>query len=214
MKRKHLPLEKDVDIEFEYKIYMVLDYLKKYKKPLIALGITVIASIVAFYLYQKNRQETYNRASSIVFEIGNLYAEKKYEEAKKLINRFKEQFADTPYVKLANAYSILIMTANNEKPESIEKIVKELHSKLETKQLKSAFTEFEGFLKFSEKKYQETVNITEKVKQEHFNYISAITLKAFAFKRLGDEKKAKVIFEEISQTSPYQYFKLVARENL
>jgi len=114
MKKKHLPLEKDVDIEFEYKVYMILDHLKKYYKPLLAIGVAIIVGIVIFYLYQKNKEETYNRASAVIFEISNLYANEKYESAEKLIKRFKEQFSDTPYVKLADAYSILIMKAKNE----------------------------------------------------------------------------------------------------
>ncbi len=214
MKKKHLPLEKDVDIEFEYKVYMVLDYLKKYYKPLLAIGVAIIVGIVAFYLYQKNKEETYNRASAVMFEISNLYANEKYESAEKLIKRFKEQFSDTPYVKLADAYSILIMKAKNENTKKIESISNELKEKLKTKHLKSAFTEFESYLKYRENNYQSAIELTKNVKQEHFNYISAATLRAFAFKKLGKDREAKQIFEEISQTSPYQYFKLVARENL
>lgn len=214
MKKKHLPLEKDVDIEFEYKIYMLLDYLKKYYKPLIALGVIILTTIIGYFYWEKKKEELYNQASAVIFDIGELFAQKKYEEAQKLINRFKERFADTPYVKLALAYEVLIKKENKESPDKIETTVKQLKNKLSTKHLKSASTEFEGYLSYVKSNYENTIKITDNIKKEHFNYISASLLKAFAYKKLGKEDKAKGIFEEISETSPYQYFKLVARENL
>ncbi len=214
MKKKQLPLEKDVDIEFEYKVYMILDYLKKYHKPLIALAVAVILAIVAFFYFKKEREKTYNQASAVIFQIGELYAQEKYEDAQKLIKSFKQQFSDTPYIKLALSYELLILKAKGEKPEKQKPVVEELKNKLETRQLKSAFIEYDGYLSYVSNKPQESIDILSKVKKEHFNYLSATLLKAFAFKKLGKNEQARSLFEEISQTSAYQYFKLVARENL
>ena len=214
MKKKHLPLEKDVDIEFEYKIYMFLDYLKKYSKLLIAFAVLIFLSIVAFFYYQKEKEKTYNQASAIIYDIGELYAQKKYDDAIKLIKSFKQKFSDTPYIKIALSYELLISKEKNENSDKQKPIAKNIKQKLETKQLKSAFTEFDGYLSYDMDKFQEAVNTLNKVKKEHFNYLSATLLKAFALKKIGKEKEAKSLFEEISETSAYQYFKLVARENL
>ncbi|NPA52982.1 MAG: tetratricopeptide repeat protein [Aquificae bacterium] len=214
MKKKHLPLEKDVDIEFEYKIYMLLDYIKKYHKILLGLAIAILIAVTAFFYYKKEKEKTYNQASAIVYQIGDLYAQEKYDEALKLIKNFKQQFSNTPYIKLALSYELLILKAKKEKLDYQKTITKELQQKLKTKHLKSAFIEYDGYLSYAMDKPQESIQTLSKIKKDHFNYISAQLLKAFAYKKLGKEKEAKTLFEEISQTSTYQYFKLVARENL
>ncbi len=211
MKKEKLPLEKDVDIEFEYKLYLFWERIRKYTKLIIALVVAVIIGIFG-YIYKKNADEKLlNAASSVIYNIGELYANGKYEEAEKLIKRFEDQYGNTPFIKIAVSYQILI---NKEKNKEDLQTPSNLKKLLVSEQLKAQNREYIGYLNYKNKQYQQSLNILDTIQQKHFNYISAQLLKGANFVKLGKLKEAESIFNNISETSNYRYFTIVARENL
>jgi len=63
---REVPLKEDVDIELEYKIYLLYERLKKYKLVILGFFIGLILALVGLFLY-KNYQENKLNNASIVF---------------------------------------------------------------------------------------------------------------------------------------------------
>ncbi len=206
MKKEKLPLEENVDIEFEYKLLHFYDQIKPYLKFIIAGFILVILLLIG-YIYQKSKfQEKLNLAGSKIYEISKNIENKNFEKAKKLIDKFKENYAGTPYVKLANVYEIKIRREQNKNLD--KNIIQNTKNLFETDQLKAFFTEFEGYLEFKNKNYNQTKQTLDNIKQNHFNYLSALLLKGITLEKLGQKDKAKIAFEEIRELSKnkFRYF--------
>jgi len=206
LKKEKLPIEENVDIEFEYKLLHFYDRVKPYLKFIIAGFILAVLMLIAL-IYQKSKEkEILNNAGAKVYEISELISSKKFSEATKLIAEFKKTYADTPYIKLINVYEIQIQRQQNKNID--KKLVQKTKNLFNTDQLKAFYTEFEGFLNFKEKKYTEAKQNLENVKQNHFNYLSALLLKGIILEKTGEKNKAKTAFEEVRELSKnkFKYF--------
>ncbi len=211
-KKPHVPIEEDVDIEFEYKLILFWEkWIKPYLKLYIA-GIIIIVVAIGGYIYKVSEdKKVLNQASAIVYDIGKLFAEEKYDDAQKLIQQFKDRYSDTDFIKVVLAYENLI---NKEKNSLNETVPTELKNKLDTDQLRSDTTEFIGYVKYEKEKYTDAENILNQITQDKFNYISAQLLKGFVLRHLGKEQEAKNIFAQINENSKYRYFKIIAEQNM
>ncbi len=206
---KEIPIKEDVDLEFEYKVYMLFDKLKKYKLFLIAGFIGLILLIVGFVYIKSEREKILNKAAGTVYEIRKLYNDKKYDEAEKLIKEFKGKYSDTPYIKLALTYELLI--EKDSKNITVEKI-RNLEKVLKSDQLKSGIKEYYAYLLYKKGKNDEALKTVDQIDQKYYNFISALLLKGFILKKEG--KNPEDIFRQISELSKYNYFKKIAEENL
>ena len=206
MQKEKLPLEENVDIEFEYKLFHFYDRIKPYLKFII-IGFILAVLILIALIYQKSKEKEFlNNAGAKVYEILELVSNKKFSQAKKLIAELKKTYADTPYIKLINVYEIQIQRQQNKNID--KKLVQETKNLFNTDQLKAFYTEFEGFLNFKEKKYTEAKQNLDNVKQNHFNYLSALLLKGIILEKTGEKDKAKTAFEEVRELSKnkFKYF--------
>ncbi|NPA12827.1 MAG: tetratricopeptide repeat protein [Aquificae bacterium] len=209
--KKKLPIEENVDIEFEYKVYMLYDKLKKHK-GLVVLGVVLFfALIFGGYFYKKHKESLLNRSSVIAYQIEKAYLNKEYEKAEKLINQLKKEYPNSPFVKLAEGYSFLI---KKEKEKVSPTDADKLEQILSTKHLKGVVVEYKGYLYYTDGKYQQTLSTIQPIDQRYSNYISALTLKGFTYKKIGKTEEAKQVFSQVLELSPYEYFKLIAKENL
>ncbi|WP_457621404.1 hypothetical protein [Persephonella sp.] len=206
---KEIPIKEDVDLEFEYKVYMLFDRLKKYKLFIISGFIAFILLVIGLVYMKSQREEYLNKASGVIYDISNLYSEKNYDEAMKLIEKFKKQFSDTPYIKLALSYELLIQ---KEKGNISQDKIKEIESLLESDQLRSGFKEFYAYTLYKNEKNSEALSVLNKIDQKYYNYISALLLKGFILKKEG--KDPENVFRQITELSKYNYFKKIAEENL
>ena len=206
MKKEKLPIDENVDIEFEYKLLHFYDRIKPYLKFIITGFILALLILIAL-IYQKSKEKEFlNNAGAKVYEISELVSNKKFSQAKKLITEFKKTYADTPYIKLINVYEIQIQRQQNKNID--KKLVQETKNLFNTDQLKAFYTEFEGLLNFKEKKYTEAKQNLDNVKQNHFNYLSALLLKGIILEKTGEKDKAKTAFEEVRELSKnkFKYF--------
>lgn len=206
MKKEKLPIEENIDIEFEYKLLHFYDRIKPYLKFIIAGFILAIFILIAL-IYQKSKEKEFlNNAGAKVYEISELVYNKKFDEAKKLIYEFKKTYADTPYIKLINVYEIQVQKLQNKNID--KKFVQETKKLFNTDQLKAFYTEFEGFLNFKEKKYTEAKQNLDNVKQNYFNYLSALLLKGIILEKTGEKDKAESAFKEVRELSKdkFKYF--------
>jgi len=203
---KELPLKEDVDLEFELKVYLFLEKLKKYKYALIGLFVAILLGTVGYYFYEKNLEKKKAEASLLAYEIMQSYEKNKDKEIKKKIEEFKKKYGDTDYIKLVLTYEYLIKKENDKlKPADVDNLL----NKLETENLKSYMKEFKAYLFYKNKKYDNALSILNTITQKDFNYISALMLKAVVLKEKGDPKY-KEILKQVKSLAKNPYFKQVA----
>jgi len=211
-KKKELPFEEDVDLEFEYKVFMILDKLKKYKLFIIGGFIALIIGIVAVFVVKEEKQKVLNEASKLAYQIKLAYESDNEQKANSLINSFKSKYSDTPFMKLVLSYE-LKLKEKKDLPSAGE-IAKKIKNLLETKQLKSGYTEYQGYVFHEENKDDNALKFLGSIERKDYNFISAQLLTAFILKKQGSIEEAKSIFTQISQESGFKYFSAIARENL
>ncbi len=210
MSKEKLPLEKDVDIELEYKIYHLWDKIKKYLKLIVAGVIILFISSLGYYLYKQKKEEENQKASVYITKINNLLADNKKDEALKLIQEFEKNYKDTDYYKVILAYKIMMMKEDGKEDVNL---VKDLKEKLKT-QLSKGMIEYEGYLKYKSGKTKEAQENLKLINKEDYNYISAQSLLAFIYKKEGNFQEVEKIFKTIKENKNYRYFSILARENL
>jgi len=213
MSKPKPPIEENVDLEFEYKLLHFYDRIKPYLKQIIFLILIVLAGIF-YYIYHKSKiEEKLNQASVYVYKIQTEIQNKEYDKALKDIKFFKANFADTSYVKLIYSFEVFIQ---KEKRNIDKNLVSKLKNKLNTDQIKAYFTEFEGYISYKNNKFDDAVSKLNMIKQEHFNYLSSLTLKGIILKKEGKNQQAKQLFEEIKELSKdkYNYFEAFAKESI
>ncbi|EEP60810.1 tetratricopeptide repeat protein [Sulfurihydrogenibium yellowstonense] len=210
MEKEKLPIEKDVDLEFEYKVYGIYDFLKKHFKFVLAFLLLLI--VISGGLYYKNQVDRQNRekASLHLSKIADLLSENKLEDARKELENFKKQYGNTDLYKVALAYEILInKEENKENKEPAEKLKNELKT-----DLSSGVNEYLAYLKNKEGNSKEAKEILKSIDSKKYNYISAQTLYALILRKEGNFQEAQKIFETIKNNQNYRYFSLLAKENL
>lgn len=210
MEKEKLPLEKDVDIELEYKLYSIYDKIKKHWKIVLGLVITLFVITAIFYYLKEQKEEKYQKATVLVSQISDKIFSKDYENAKKLISDFEKKYTDTDIYKVVLAYKIII---NNEEGKIDKTDAEKLKNLLKT-DLKSNITEYLAYSYYKEEKLNEAISLLNTINQENNNYLSAGLLKAFILQKEGKEAEAKNIFTQIKDNKKYNYFSVIARENL
>jgi predicted negative regulator of RcsB-dependent stress response len=210
MSKEKLPLEKDVDIELEYKIYHLWDKVKKYLKIILAFVVILLIGSLGYYLYTKKKQEENEKASVYVSKIANLLSEDKKEEARKLIDEFEKKYKDTNFYKVILSYKI--MMAKDEGKED-EKLANALKEKLNT-QILEGVKEYTAYLKLKQNNTNQAKEILKSIDKDKYNYISAQTTLGLIYKKEGNYQEAEKIFNEIKEKKDYRYFSILARENL
>ncbi|PMP64115.1 MAG: hypothetical protein C0198_00255 [Sulfurihydrogenibium sp.] len=205
-----LPLEKDVDIELEYKIYSLWDKLKRYIKFLVLAVILILLGSVGYYFYEKKEEEKNAKASVYVLKINNLLADNKKDEANKLIQEFEKNYKDTSYYKLILAYKIMML---KDEGKNDLNLVRDLESKLNT-QLSKGVKEYKAYLEYKSGNSNKAKEDLKSITKEDYNYISAQSLLALIYKKEGNITEAEKIFKNIQENKNYRYFSILARENL
>lgn len=209
MENKKLPLEKDVDLELEYKVYSIYDRLKKRWKPILA-SVVLILLIISGYMY-KNQLDNKKKeeASVLLSQINSALSKEDTKLAEQLIEKFEKNYKNTDLWKVVLAYKILI---NKEKNIDDEKVAKELSDSLKT-DLKSGIDEYIAYINMKKGNLKQAKDILSNIDQKNYNYYSAKLLLGIIYKRESDTKQAEDIFKLLSN-SKYRYFSLIGKESL
>ncbi len=210
--KKNLPFEEDVDIEFEYKVFLILDKISRYKYFIIGFIAILIAGTVVFFVYKQNQEEVYNQASKLVYQIKKAYEADDMKKVKELIHSFKTQYSDTPFLKVVEAYEVNMY--ENKDIKKADKVASDIRKKLFTDQLKSGYKEFKGYVYYQEKNNEKALSILGSIDSRYYNNISAKLLTAIILKKEGKTQNAQAIFQELSQKKMFPYFSSIANENL
>ncbi len=215
MKKEKVPIEENVDIELEYKLLHLYDKVKPYIKLIIGGFVAFILAVIG-YIYYKNKQlQYYQQASVYILKIKEEVENGKIDEAKKDIKFFKAKYADTPYIKLIYGYE-LILAKKEKNNKNLYSLSTKLKENLSTDQMKGYITEYQAYLDYENKQYEQAKAKLDTIDQSHFNYLSALTLKGFILKREGKAEEAKQLFNQVEQFSKgkFRYFEEIAKNNL
>lgn len=209
LENKKLPLEKDVDLELEYRVYSLYDKVRKRWKFIVAFIVLILVIISAFlYKNQIDIKKT-EEASILVSQINDALSKEDIKLAESLIEKFERKYKDTDLWKVVLAYKILI---NKEKSIEDEKIVQELYNNLKT-DLKSGVNEYMAYVVFKKGDLEKAKAILLDIDQKNYNYYSARLLLGFIYKKQLNTKEAENIFKLLSNAK-YRYFSLIGKENL
>ncbi|MEZ0324078.1 MAG: tetratricopeptide repeat protein [Hydrogenothermaceae bacterium] len=209
MEKEKLPLEKDVDVELEYKLYSFYDLIKKRWKLFTSLLIVILIGVFGYYFKKSLDEKKREEASVLLSKITSQLSENKIEEAKKLISDFEKNYSSTDLYKVVLAYKILIDKENNKEDK---KSARELSELLKT-DLKSGVKEYIAYIDYKENKLKEAKSILESIDQKNYNFYSSRVLLGFIYKKEGDIQKAQEMFKLLSNCN-YRYFSLIGKENL
>lgn len=209
MEEKKLPLEKDVDLELEYKVYSLYDKIKKRWKLLVGALITLIL-LFAGYLYKKHLdQENLKKASALLSDINEAVSKDNTAKAEELIKKFEKEFSGTDLIKVVFAYKVML---NKEKNIDDRETAKKLHSLLKT-DLKSGVSEYIAYLDYKNNNLSQAKKVLSEIDQKNYNFYSAKMLLGFIYKKEGNTKEAENIFKMLTN-SKYRYFSIIGKENI
>ncbi|MEJ5173581.1 MAG: tetratricopeptide repeat protein [Hydrogenothermaceae bacterium] len=209
MEKEKLPIEKDVDLELEYKLYSVYDFLKKRWKLVVSLLFIVLVGAAGFYLKEKLDKEKREKASILLSKINSQLSENNIDEAKKLISDFEKEYRSTDLYKVVLAYKILI---EKESGKEDQKSANQLLALLKT-DLRSGVNEYIAYTDYKENKLKDAKSVLESIDQKNYNFYSSRVLLGFIYKKEGNTQKAQEMFKLLSNSN-YRYFSLIGKENL
>lgn len=210
MEKEKLPIEKDVDLELEYKIYRIYDILKK-KIKTILISLVILLIIFAGYYYKKELDlQKKIKASVELTKISQLISDNKLAEAEKEIGNFEKNYKDTDYYKVVLAYKILLKRENN--LEDLES-VKQISNLLET-DISSGFKEYLSYLSYKNGDLKTSKDYLKSIDSKSYNYLSSQILSAFILKKEGNYEEARKILEMVKNNQNYRYLSLLAKESL
>ncbi len=210
MEKEKLPIEKDVDLELEYKIYRIYDILKK-KIKTILISLVILLIIFAGYYYKKELDlQKKIKASVELTKISQLISDNKLAEAEKEIGNFEKNYKDTDYYKVVLAYKILLKRESN--LEDLES-VKQISNLLET-DISSGFKEYLSYLSYKNGDLKTSKDYLKSIDSKSYNYLSSQIISAFILKKEGNYEEARKILEMVKNNQNYRYLSLLAKESL
>ncbi|MFN3870622.1 MAG: tetratricopeptide repeat protein [Aquificaceae bacterium] len=164
---------------------------------LVALVLSLVGGFLFWEKYKKSKLE---KLAYKEYEISKLVQAGNYEKAKELI---KELSKDGSFKPLALSYKLYM-------GEEDDKTIKEILESLKDKDLKALYTERYAYYLFKQGKDQEAIKSLEAIKEEDFNYPSAMLLKAQILKKMGKEQEAKELLKVVREKAKDTYFANIA----
>ncbi len=210
MEKEKLPIEKDVDLELEYKIYRLYDILKK-KIKIILIFFVILLILLGGYYYKKELDLQNNTKASVeLMKISQLIADNKLVEAEGEIKNFEKNFKDTDYYKVILAYKILLKKENNvEDAESSKQLLNLLKT-----DISSGFKEYLAYINYKNGDLKTSKSYLKDIDSKNYNYLSSQILYAFILRKEGNYQEANKILDMIKNNQNYRYLSLLAKESL
>lgn len=209
MEKRKVPLEKDIDIELEYRIYSLYDRIRKRWKFVLGIVLSVFLLASGYYYKKTLDMKKKEEASVLIVGINEKLSKEDTTGAQKVIEEFEKRYRDTDYKKVVLAYKILLQ---KEKGIDDTKSAEELKESLST-ELKSGLKEYLAYVKYKNGKIKEAKESLLSIEPKDYNYFSGRMLLGFIYKKESDLSKAQEMFKSLSN-SKYRYFSLIGKENL
>lgn len=171
------------------------------------LTLVAISVVGGFLLWERYKRGKLEKIAYKEYEISKLIQSGNYQKAKDLIREASAE--DGPFKSLFLSYQLYLAFDSKEKVDE-GKVIKEILESLKDEDLKSLYRERYAYYLFKQGKGQEALAELEKIREEDFNYVSALLLKAQILQREGKEVEAREVLRQVIEKSPDTYFANVA----
>lgn len=172
--------------------------------------IAVILLIVGgFLLWDNYKNRKLQELAYKEYEIRKLLQTGNYKKAEELIDSVSSK--DSSFKPLFLSYKLYI--AEHSKDEKIEEtqVIREIIKDLKDKELLAFYRERYAYELFKSGKHKEALKELESIREEDFNYVSSLLLKAQILKKEGKAQEAKVVLKKIEEKAPNTYFASMAQ---
>ncbi|RMH06502.1 MAG: hypothetical protein D6699_02245 [Aquificota bacterium] len=157
-----------------------------------------------YYRNKKLQEESYRE-----YEIRKLLSAGNYQKALENI----KTFPDGPFKPLALSYELYIAQVGGQKVEE-SKVLEKILKDLKDPELVALYKERYAFALFKEGKNKEALKVLEQIREEDFNYYSALLLKAQILEKEGKKEEALNIYRLVAEKQKDKYLGNLARSFL
>lgn len=173
--------------------------------PLLAL----LALVGGFLLWRHQQGRQLEELSYKEYEIRKLIQAGNYKKAEEIISSASSK--ESPYRPLFLSYGLYLAERTKEQKVDLLQTLGQIVEDLKDPQLKAFYRERYAYELFKKGKHTQALQELEKIKEEDFNYASALLLKAQILEKQGKLQESKAILKKIEQKSSDTYFASVAQ---
>ncbi len=176
----------------------------------IGIPIVLVLLLVGGFLFWKNyTNRKIQEISYKEYEVRKLLQAGNYKKAQELIDSASSKGG--PLKPLFLSYELYIADQGKGEKINTAQVLREILKSLKDKELLSLYRERYAYELFKEGKSQEALRELESIREEDFNYTSALLLKAQILKREGKLEESKSVLKKIEEKSPGTYFANMAQ---
>ncbi|MCX8060495.1 MAG: tetratricopeptide repeat protein [Aquificaceae bacterium] len=169
----------------------------------LGLVFLLLLPVGLFLAWDSYRKKELQEIAYKEYEVSKLIRAGNYSMARELIGTAVKK--DSPFKPLLLSYELYMAEHGKEKVEE-EKVLKELIEQLKSRELLSLYRERYAYHLFKQGKVREALKELEAIKEEDFNYASALLLRSQILAKEGREKEAKELLKKVRDKDPNSYF--------
>lgn len=174
---------------------------------LAGLIMLVLLPVGGFLLWKHHKDKKLQALAYKEYEINKLIRVGSYSKARELIKSSIEEDSIKP---LLLSYELYIKEHSEEKVEE-GKVLEDIIKSLKDEELRAFYRERYAYYLFKEGKTQQALKELENIKEDNFNHVSAMLLKAQILKKEGREKEANELLKKVKDRSSETYFANMAQ---
>ena len=172
-----------------------------------AIILVALSLVGGFLVWEKYKKAKLEKWAYKEHEISKLIQAGNYQKAKDLIKEASSEGG--PFKSLYLSYNLYLLTETKENIEE-GKVLIEILENTKDKDLQALYRERYAYYLFNQGKSQEALKELEKIREEDFNYVSALLLKAQILQKEGKDKEAGEVLKKVINKSPNTYFANIA----
>ncbi|MEJ5339675.1 MAG: tetratricopeptide repeat protein [Aquificaceae bacterium] len=169
--------------------------------PLILVG--------AFLLWKSYTNRKLQELAYKEYEIRKLLQAGNYMKAKELIDSASSK--DSSFRSLFLSYELYMAEHTKDVKVNEEAVAHEVVKSLKDRELQSLYRERYAYELFKKGKNREALRELEGIREEDFNYVSALLLKAQVLRKEGRTQEAQALLKKIEEKFPNTYFANIAQ---
>lgn len=176
------------------------------------VGVPVLAllAIAGGFLFWKHKQSRQLQELSYKeYEIRKLIQAGNYGKADEIIGSVSSE--SSPYRPLFLSYRLYLSERSHNQKVDLLQVLSQIVKDLEDPHLKALYRERYAYELFKRGKVADALRELEQIKEEDFNYASALLLKAQILEKQGKLEESRALLKKVEQKSPDTYFASMAQ---
>lgn len=174
-----------------------------------SLVAVILLLVGGFLLWDNYRNRRMQELAYKEYEVRKLLQAGNYGKARELIDSTSSK--DSPFRPLFLSYRLYIMEHSKEEKADQSQTLSEITKDLRNRELLSLYRERKAYELFRKGRHAEALRELEAIKEEDFNYLSALLLKAQVLEKEGKTQEARAVLKKIEEKAPDTYFASMAQ---